>query len=68
MSFDPITSQGLVSAFTTALAAGDAVMSSRGLDAEVAHAFSQSVTATAQISERGRREVYQALTVGRNGA
>ncbi|MDE5454889.1 FAD-dependent oxidoreductase [Bradyrhizobium sp. CSA112] len=68
MSFDPITSQGLVSAFTTALAAGDTVMSSRGLDAETADAFSQSVTATAQNSERGRREVYQALTVGQNGA
>jgi len=68
MSFDPITSQGLVSAFTTALAAGDSVMSSRGLDSETAHAFSQSVTATAHNSEAGRRAVYQALTVGQNGA
>ena len=59
MSFDPITSQGLVSAFTTALAAGDTVMSSRGLDSETAHAFSQSVTATAHNAERGRRAVYQ---------
>jgi flavin-dependent dehydrogenase len=64
MAFDPITSQGLVSAFTTALAAGDTVMSSRGLDAEAAHAYSESVTATAQYSERGREEVYRALTVG----
>ena len=68
LSFDPITSQGLVSAFTTALAAGDTAMSPRGLDAETALAFSQSVTATAQNSERGRREVYQALAIGQNGA
>jgi flavin-dependent dehydrogenase len=68
MSFDPITSQGLVSAFTTALAAADSVMSTCGLDAEAALAYSQSVTATAQHSELGRREVYRALTVGQHGA
>jgi flavin-dependent dehydrogenase len=66
MSFDPITSQGLVSAFTTALAAADTLMSARGLDAEAAHAYSQSVVATAQNSELGRRDVYRALTVGQH--
>lgn len=61
MSFDPITSQGLVNALTTALVAAGAILSSRSVCAATASAYSEAVAATFRNSERGRAAVYGAL-------
>ena len=59
-SFDPITSQGLANAFSTALVAAGAILSPRGLDMEAADLYSQAVGLTFANSERGRAKVYAA--------
>jgi flavin-dependent dehydrogenase len=57
-SFDPITSQGLANAFSTALIAAGAILSPRGLNTEAAALYSDAVSLTFANSERGRAEVY----------
>jgi flavin-dependent dehydrogenase len=60
-SFDPVTSQGLVNALSTALVAAGAILSPRGLDAEARRTYSAAVAATFRHSETGRASVYAAL-------
>lgn len=59
-SFDPVTSQGLVNALATAVAAG-LLVSPRGLDAEAVGIYSGAVAATFRNSEKGRAQVYEVL-------
>jgi flavin-dependent dehydrogenase len=59
-SFDPITSQGLANALSTALVAAGAILSPRGLDMEAADIYSDVVGSTFDNSERGRAKVYAA--------
>jgi len=60
-SFDPITSQGLVNALSTALVATGAILSSGGVTQAAASTYSNAVMATFNHSERGRTAVYGAL-------
>jgi len=60
-SFDPIASQGLANALSTALVAAGAVLSSAGLDEDARRIYSDAVAATFQHSEAGRAHVYAAL-------
>lgn len=60
-SFDPITSQGLANALSTALVAAGAILSSAGLDEDARRIYSDAVAATFQHSEAGRAHVYAAL-------
>jgi len=60
-AFDPIASQGLVNALSTALVAAGAILSPRGLTEEAACTYSEAVAATFANSERGRAAVYGAL-------
>lgn len=57
MSFDPIASQGLFNALSSALAAAGLLLSEEGLSAEVARAWSGAVAATFLKSESGRVRV-----------
>jgi flavin-dependent dehydrogenase len=60
-SFDPITSQGLVNALSTALVAAGAILSPDGFDARTHAIYSHAVAATFHHSEAGRARVYAAL-------
>ena len=64
-SFDPVTSQGLVNALSTALVAAGAILSPGGLDDEARSVYSDAVAATFHNSEAGRARVYDALTMTR---
>jgi flavin-dependent dehydrogenase len=54
MSFDPITSQGLFNALSSALAAAGLLLSEKGLNSETARLWSSAVAATFLQSEAGR--------------
>jgi flavin-dependent dehydrogenase len=58
-SFDPITSQGLVNALSTALVASGAILSSNGSASSTFEAYSAAVADTFTLSEVGRDEVYR---------
>lgn len=60
-SFDPITSQGLSNALSTALVAAGAILSPSGFDESARDVYSDAVAATFQYSEAGRAKVYAAL-------
>jgi flavin-dependent dehydrogenase len=60
-SFDPVSSQGLVNALSTALVAAGAILSPGGLDADARRGYSDAVAATFRYSEAGRARVYDAL-------
>lgn len=60
-SFDPVTSQGLVNALSTALVAAGAILSPDGLDENAREVYSDAVAATFHHSEAGRARVYAAL-------
>ena len=57
-SFDPVTSQGLVNALSTALVAAGAILSPEGLDEDARGVYSDAVAATFHHSEAGRARVY----------
>jgi flavin-dependent dehydrogenase len=61
-SFDPVTSQGLANALSTALVAAGAILSPGGLDEGACGVYSDAVAATFRYSEAGRARVYDALT------
>jgi flavin-dependent dehydrogenase len=65
IAFDPIASQGLANAFSTALVATGAIVSPEGLGEESAAAYTEAVTATYLNSERGRAIVYSAIDAAR---
>jgi flavin-dependent dehydrogenase len=65
VSFDPITSQGLVNALTTSLVVAGAILSSRGLDRDACLTYSDAVAATFHNSEVGRAAVYRTLHMRR---
>jgi flavin-dependent dehydrogenase len=58
MSFDPIASQGLFNALSSALAAAGLLLSEEGLSPETADAWSGAVAATFLRSEAGRTSVH----------
>ena len=60
-SFDPVTSQGLANALSTALVAAGAILSPEGLDEAARRMYSDAVAATFHHSEAGRMRVYDAL-------
>jgi flavin-dependent dehydrogenase len=60
-SFDPVTSQGLVNALSTALVAAGAILSPEGFDGNARDVYSGAIAATFQHSEAGRARVYAAL-------
>ncbi len=60
-AFDPIASQGLVNALSSALVAAGAILSPDGLSADAASGYCDIVAATFANSERGRRAVYDEL-------
>lgn len=60
-SFDPITSQGLATALSTALVAAGAILSPVSLDDDTRRVYSDAVAATFRHSEAGRGRVYAAL-------
>lgn len=60
-SFDPITSQGLANALSTALVATGAILSPAGFDEDARDVYSDAVAATFRHSEAGRARVYMAL-------
>jgi flavin-dependent dehydrogenase len=59
-AFDPVTSQGLANALSTAAVAAGMILA--GDDADAALMYSDAVAATHARSEQARREVYGALT------
>ncbi|MGE0425356.1 MAG: NAD(P)/FAD-dependent oxidoreductase [Reyranellaceae bacterium] len=61
IAFDPIASQGLANALSTALVATGAILSSPGLVDEAISAYTEAIAATFANSELGRAEVYAAL-------
>ena len=60
-SFDPVTSQGLVNALSTALVAAGAILSPGGLHEDARRIYSDAVAATFHHSEAGRARVYDML-------
>ncbi|MBX9777810.1 MAG: NAD(P)/FAD-dependent oxidoreductase [Xanthobacteraceae bacterium] len=60
-SFDPVTSQGLVNALSTALVAAGAILSSDGLDDNARGIYADAVAATFHHAEAGRARVYAGL-------
>jgi flavin-dependent dehydrogenase len=60
-TFDPITSQGLFNALSTALVAAGAILVPSGFSAETAMMYSEAIMATFENSEKGREEVYRGL-------
>ena len=57
-SFDPITSQGLVNALSTALVASGAILSSTGSASDKFEVYSAALAHTFAFSEAGRAGVY----------
>ena len=66
VSFDPVTSQGLANALSSAIVAAGAILSPRGLDAETCRIYSDALAATWRYSEAGRADVYAALSIPRS--
>jgi flavin-dependent dehydrogenase len=62
ISFDPITSQGLFNALSSALVATGALLSVDEFGSAVARSYSQAVAATFVQSEIGRSIVYSEMT------
>jgi flavin-dependent dehydrogenase len=62
-AFDPVTSQGLVNAFSTAFAAAEILSSPQGLNDASGRRYADRVAATFDHSERVRRAIY----TGRKG-
>jgi flavin-dependent dehydrogenase len=60
-SFDPVTSQGLANALSTALVAAGAILSPEGFDEAARRIYSDAIAATFHHSEAGRAKVYAAL-------
>lgn len=60
-SFDPVTSQGLVNALSTALVATGVILSPGGLQEDARRIYSDAVAATFHHSEAGRARVYDML-------
>jgi flavin-dependent dehydrogenase len=60
-AFDPITSQGLFHAISTALIAAGIILSAEGLTAETGTFYAGAVDSTFAQSEYGRAQVYRAL-------
>ena len=60
-SFDPVTSQGLANALSTALVAAGAILSPEGFDEAARRIYSDAIAATFHHSEAGRANVYAAL-------
>jgi flavin-dependent dehydrogenase len=58
LSFDPVTSQGLANAFSTAIAAAGYVLSSLDSDRLASAEYSQALFNTFAYSERGRAQIY----------
>lgn len=61
LAFDPIASQGLPNAFSTALVATGAIVSPLGLVEETVAFYTEAIIATFLNSERGRAVVYSAI-------
>lgn len=61
ISFDPISSQGLYNALSSALVATGALVSAAGFDPAAARLYSDAVAATFHWSEAGRSEIYRGL-------
>jgi hypothetical protein len=68
MSFDPIASQGLFNALSSALAAAGLLLSQEGLSAATANAWSGAVAATFLRSEAGRANLAGVSAPGRASA
>jgi flavin-dependent dehydrogenase len=62
-SFDPVASQGLFNALSTALVAAGAILSPNGFCEEDAFLYSEVVEMTFVLSETERRGVYQQLGI-----
>jgi flavin-dependent dehydrogenase len=60
-SFDPVTSQGLANALSTALVAAGAILSPEGFDEAAGRVYSDAIATTFRHSENGRVKVYAAL-------
>ncbi|KWV60475.1 hypothetical protein AS156_29290 [Bradyrhizobium macuxiense] len=60
-SFDPLCSQGIANALSTALAIAGAVVSNAGLGEPAARAYSEAVRRTFENAEHGRRLTYSTL-------
>ncbi len=60
-SFDPVTSQGLANALSTALVAAGAILSPEGFDEAARRIYSDAIATTFHHSEAGRASVYDAL-------
>jgi flavin-dependent dehydrogenase len=60
-AFDPVTSQGLANALSTALVAAGAILSPEGFDDAACRVYSGAIAATFHHSEAGRARVYVAL-------
>ncbi len=58
MSFDPIASQGLFNALSSALVATGALVSTGGLDRAAVRLYCNAVAATFSCSEAGRSRIY----------
>lgn len=58
-AFDPIASQGLFHAISTALVAAGIILSTEGLTVDAGSLYAGAVHATFAHSERGRAEVYR---------
>ena len=61
MSFDPVTSQGLFNALSTALVAAGACLSPKRFDGNIACIYSAAVAETFRFSGSGRAKVYRTL-------
>ena len=60
-SFDPVTSQGLANALSTALVAAGAILSPDGFDEHARRIYSDAIATTFHHSEAGRAKVYAAV-------
>jgi len=60
-SFDPVTSQGLANALSTALVAAGAILSPEQFDEAARRIYSDAIATTFHHSEAGRARVYDAL-------
>ncbi|MGY4512096.1 NAD(P)/FAD-dependent oxidoreductase [Bradyrhizobium sp. USDA 3650] len=65
-SFDPLCSQGIANALSTALTVAGAVVSNNGMGEPAARAYSEAVRRTFENAERGRRASYAALSDSRS--
>jgi flavin-dependent dehydrogenase len=67
IAFDPIASQGLFNALSSALVAAGAVLSTGRLSAAAARLYSDAVTATFLHTEAGRADVYNSRAAFETG-